>query len=325
MHRHGLTLAAALLVMLGPFSIDAYLPAFPSIEADYGVSRALLSQTLAGYLIAYAGGMLIWGPLADHYGRRPVIVVSLLMFAAASALCAAAPDLNVFLTGRILQGLAASGSTVASRAMIRDAHTPEGAQRAMSQVMMVFTIAPVMAPLVGGWLVSALGWRSIFWTLVGYATLLSVILAVCLPETRPAGDVRPLAFGRIFRTYGDTLAHARFRLLLMTGTCTFGAFFLYIAGAPTVIFDVLGLSETDFIWQFGPMVTGMFLGSLVSQRIARRHGPVVAVSWAWRLATLAALFNLGQSLWLTPHIVTVIGPLVVMAFAIALLLPGITV
>ncbi|WP_369600476.1 multidrug effflux MFS transporter [Hahella sp. SMD15-11] len=320
-----LTLAAALLVMLGPFSIDAYLPAFPAIEQHYGVSRALLSQSLAGYLFAYAGGMLIWGPVADHYGRKATVITSLILFALASLLCALAPGFTLFLTGRVLQGLAASGSTVGSRAMIRDAHSATGAQRAMSQVMMVFTLAPVMAPLAGGWLVAHLGWASIFVALVVYSLLLAAGLARWLPETLPRHARQSLAFGKVFATYRGALMLRPFRLLLVTGTCTFAAFFLYIAGAPTVIFDILGLAETDFLWQFGPMVSGMFLGSLVSQRVASRYGPVMAVHLALGISAVAILFNLVQSLLWPPTLPTVIGPLVLMAFAIALLLPGITV
>ena len=148
--RH-LTLIAALLAMIGPFSIDAYLPSFPAIEMEFGVSRTMLSQSLGIYLLAFGISTLFWGPVADRFGRRLVIVVSMALYTLGSIGCALASNFEVFMLLRVAQGLAASGGFIAGRAMIRDAHDAEGAHRAMSQVMLLFALAPAVAPILGGW------------------------------------------------------------------------------------------------------------------------------------------------------------------------------
>ena len=134
---HHLTLIAALLSMLGPFSIDAYLPSFPAIELEFGISRAMLSQSLGIYLLAFAFSTLFWGPIADRFGRRLVILISMVLYTLGSIACALADSAETFFLFRIMQGLAASGGFIASRAMIRDAHDAESAHRAMSQVMLL--------------------------------------------------------------------------------------------------------------------------------------------------------------------------------------------
>jgi len=167
-----LTIVATLLSMIAPFSINTYLPSFPDIEAEFGISRAVLSQSLAVYLLAFAISTLFWGPLADRFGRRPVIVASMTVYVLASIGCALAPDAETFFLLRVLQGLCASGGVVAARAMIRDAHSAEGARRAMSQVMLYFALAPAIAPVLGGWLHDFFGWRSVFWFLAAFGGLL---------------------------------------------------------------------------------------------------------------------------------------------------------
>ena len=146
--RH-LTVIAALLAMIGPFSIDAYLPSFPDIEMEFGISRAVLSQSLAVDLLAFAVSTLAWGPLADRFGRRLVILISMALYPLGSIGCALAENMEFFMLLRVVQGLAASGGFIAGRAMIRDAHDAEAAHRAMSQVMMLFALAPALAPVLG--------------------------------------------------------------------------------------------------------------------------------------------------------------------------------
>ena len=153
------------MTMIGPFTIDSYLPSFPAIEAEFNINRALLSQSLAFYLAAFAFSTLILGPLADRLGRRHVIFGSLLFYIAASIGCALSNDYNTFLIFRLLQGAAAGGGLVAGRSMIRDVYSPQDAHRAMSRVMMLFAIAPAFAPIIGaGCTISLAGTACfIFW------------------------------------------------------------------------------------------------------------------------------------------------------------------
>lgn len=311
--------------MIGPFTIDTYLPSFPEIEAEFGVSRALLSQSLAFYLAAFAISTLVLGPLADRLGRRRVILGSLLFYVAASVGCAMAADYGSFLLYRLLQGVAAGGGLVAGRAMIRDVYNPQDAQRAMSQVMMLFALAPAIAPVIGGWLHDAFGWHSVFYFLAVYSSLVFLLVLLRIPETlAPAlrQSFHPL---NVARVYGRALVHRRFLSLVFIVSGYFGGMFLYIAGAPTLIFDFLHLESTDFGRMFVPMVIGMISGSGLSARLAHRWPAERTVKLALILMALGTLLNVAQSLWLAPMVVTSVAPLVLFACGIGLAMPAMTV
>ena len=321
----GLTIIVALMSMIGPFTIDSYLPSFPAIEADYGISRALLSQSLGFYLVAFALSTLVLGPLADRLGRRRVIFGSLLFYIAASIGCALADNYSMFLFFRLLQGAAAGGNLVSGRAMIRDVYQPQDAQRAMSRVMMMFAVAPAIAPVIGGWLHNAFGWHSVFYFLSVYGVLVFVLVLWRVPETlAPAlrQSFHPL---NVARVYSRTLVHRRFLSLIFMVACYFGGMFLYIAGAPTLIFDFLKLDSTDFAVLFIPMVAGLIFGSWLSGRLAHRWTMDRSVRLALKLMFLGAVLNVAQTLWLPPMIMTSIAPLLLYTCGIGIALPAVMV
>lgn len=322
--RPWLTVIAAMLSMIGPFTIDAYLPSFPDIEAEFGISRALLSQSLGVYLAAFAVSTLFWGPLADRIGRRRVILASLAGYVAASAGCALAQDTETFMFLRLVQGLTASGGFIAGRAMIRDAHDAKSAHRAMSQVTLLFALAPAIAPVLGGWLHDQYGWRSVFWFLTGFGVLL-LVLAAFIEETLAHAQrqsFHPLA---VLRVYTQTIKSGQFLGLVLCLALAFAGLFLYIAGAPTVIYDFLGLGSDDFGVQFIPMVGGMMTGAWLSSRLAHRWPAQRTVLGGLGLVSLAVLSNLLLALLFEPGVLTVIGPLVVYAFGLAVAMPAITI
>jgi len=322
--RRFLTLVAAGLSMVGPFTIDTYLPSFPDIEAAFGVDRALLSQSLGVYLATFGLSTLIWGPLSDRFGRRRVILASLFLYVLASAGCALATGFHGFMLARTLQGLAASGGFIAGRAMIRDAHDAPAAHRAMSQVTLVFALAPAIAPILGGWLHDHLGWRSVFWFLTGFGILLTG-LTVCIKETllqEHRQSFHPVA---VLRVYAHTLKNRLFLRLIFSLAFSFAGLFLYIAGAPTVIYDFLGLGSNDFGLQFIPMVGGMMLGSWISSRLAHRWPTRRTVSTGLGLMFLAVLLNLALAAFFAAGILVVIGPLVIHALGLAIAMPAITI
>ena len=265
---HHLTLMAALLSMIGPFSIDTYLPSFPDIEFEFSISRAVLSQSMAVYLFAFAVSTLFWGPLADRYGRRLVILFSMALYTLGSVGCALANNAETFMLLRVVQGLAASGGFIAGRAMIRDAHDAESAHRAMSQVMMLFALAPAIAPVLGGWLHDQYGWRSVFWFLSIFGGLL-VLMGFFIKETLVPEKRQSIHPSSVARVYVRALLHRRFPALIFSLSFGFAGLFLYIAGAPTVIYDFLGLGSNDFGWLFIPIVAGLMLGASVSGQLAQ--------------------------------------------------------
>lgn len=321
--RH-LTFFAAILSMIAPFSINTYLPSFPDIEREFGVSRAILSQSLGVYLLAFAVSTLFWGPLADRLGRRLVILVSMTVYTLASIGCALADNAETFMFLRILQGLSASGGVIAARAMIRDAHSAEAARRAMAQAILWFAIAPAIAPILGGWLHEMFGWRSVFWFLCSFGCLM-ILMAIFTPETLGEDDRRSIHPATVVRTYISALLHKQFPALIFCWSLAFAGQFLYVAGAPTVIYDFLGLGPDDFAWLFLPLVTGLILGALISDRLTLRWSAEKTISMGFLLMVLASVISIcvaGFSVASTPG---VIGPLLLYVTGFALMLPGLTV
>jgi DHA1 family bicyclomycin/chloramphenicol resistance-like MFS transporter len=319
-----LTLVAALLAMIGPFSIDAYLPSFPDIEIEFGISRAMLSQSLAVYLLAFAASTLAWGPLADRFGRRLVILVSMTLYTLGSIGCALAENAETFMLLRVVQGLAASGGFIAGRAMIRDAHDAEAAHRAMSQVMMLFALAPAIAPVLGGWLHDQFGWRSVFWFLSIFGSLL-ILMGFLIKETLHREQRRSIQPAAVMRVYFGAVLHRRFPALILCMSLSFGGLFLYIAGAPTVIYDFLGLGSEDFGWLFIPIVTGLVLGASISARLAHYWPAHRTISTGFLVMTAAVALNLVMVNSATADIVTLVGPLVLYVAGLALMMPAITI
>jgi DHA1 family bicyclomycin/chloramphenicol resistance-like MFS transporter len=315
---------AALLAMLAPFSIDTYLPSFPEIQAAFAIGPALLQQTLSFYLLAFAVTTLIYGPLADGFGRRRVALGALALFIVASVGAALAADFSTLLAMRVVQGLSASAGVVIGRAIIRDAFSGVEARRAMSRMMLLFMLAPALAPIIGGWLHTAFGWRSVFVFLALFAAAIGALAWRCLPETlahEHRQSVHPLAIGR---NYGRALAHGPFMLLVMVFAFNFGGMFLYVVGSPALIYTHLGLGAEEFAVLFVPLVAGMMAGTFATGRLAGRLGPVDAIRIGLAAMSAGALLNVGLALLLPPSAAGVIGPMVLYAFGLAFSLPSLT-
>lgn len=323
-NKHHLTLIAAMLSMIGPFSIDAYLPSFPSIEASFNISRALLSQSMSVYLIAFAISTLLWGPISDRIGRRLVILSSLLVYMAASIGCAYADDINNFLFFRTLQGFAASGGFIASRAMIRDAHDTENAHRAMSQVIMLFAIAPALAPILGAWLQDNFGWRSVFWFLTFFGSLLFIMTSF-IEETLEKEHQQSLHPKSVLKIYTKIITHRQFIGLVLSISCSFSGLFLYIAGAPTVIYNFMALSSSDFGLLFIPIVIGLMIGAFISGRLAHHWTKTRIIVTGFSIMTTGVLLNILQVTLIESSIINIVGPLVVYVFGLSIIIPAITV
>jgi len=322
---HGLITIIALMTMIGPFTIDSYLPSFPDIEAEFNISRAILSHSLGAYLIAFAFATLVFGPLADKFGRKGVILISLLIYLAASIGCALSNDYSSFIFYRLMQGMAAAGGLVAGRAIIRDVFNPQDAHHAMSKIMMLFAIAPAIAPVIGGWLHDWFGWHSVFYFLALYAFFVFFLVYLYVPETLDKTHRQSIHPMNVARVYGRTLTHRRFLTLVLIVACYFAGLFLYIVGAPTVIFDFLNLGTNDFAVLFVPMVCGLILGSWLSSRLAHRWPINKTIKLALVLMSIGTVMNISQAYWLTPSIVSTVVPLTLYTCGIGIAMPAMTV
>ncbi|MGO1068535.1 multidrug effflux MFS transporter [Lysobacter sp. CA199] len=313
------------LAMFGPFSIDTIFPAFPAMGAELGADKLEMQQTISVYLVAYALMSVVHGPLSDAIGRRRVIIGGLAVFTLASVACALSEELPTLLFFRAVQGLSAGVGLIVGRAVIRDVLHGDDAQRLMSQVMMIFGIAPAIAPIIGGWILGWAHWPAIFWFLVGFSVLLLAAVIFMLPETHPPQARLALKPKRLLRDYVAIFLNPRFQRLTAAGAFNFGALFLYIASAPAFVLDILKLNEREFAWFFVPTIGGMVLGSFVSGRAAGKVSGDRLVNFGFAFCALALAINLGYNLWTdAPQVPWAVVPMCVGAFGIALVFPIVT-
>ena len=312
------------LAMIGPFTIDTYLPSFPYVAADLQASPAQMQQTLSLYLLTVAFMTLFHGTLSDSFGRRPVILVSLLLYIVTSIGCALADTLPRLLFWRAVQGLSAGAGIIIGRAIIRDSLSGHEAQRLMSLVTMIFGVAPAVAPVIGGWLQGALGWRAIFWFLALYGLAILTIAWRHLPETHPPDSRQPFHPRPLLRNYLRLGGDARLVLLCLAVALNFSGFFLYIVSAPAVIYDLLHLTATDFPWLFVPGIGGVMLGAYLSGRVAGTLSPPRTVMVGYLTMGCAAALNvLYCALW-APALPWTVLPVMLYTIGMALAMPSVT-
>ena len=314
------------LAMFGPFSIDTIFPAFAAMEHDLRVGKVGMQQTISVYLLGYAAMSLVHGPLSDALGRRPVIIAGIVVFLLASVGAAVAGTLDQLLLFRAVQGLSAGVGLIVGRAIVRDALDGDEAQKLMSQISMIFGIAPAIAPVIGGWILGVSHWRGIFWFLALFALALLVMSVWFLPESHPPEKRLPLNAPVLARGYGHILANRRFRLLALAGTFNFGALFLYIASAPAFVLDVLKLNAQQFVYFFAPTIGGMVLGAFFSGRSAGRISGRRLAHTGFAVGGIATVWNVGyHSLVAQPGVVLSVLPTMMIAFGIALVFPILTI
>lgn len=320
-----LTLMLAGLAMLGPFSIDTYLPAFDRIAADFAVEGVLMQHTLSIYLLSFGIMSLFWGAMSDSFGRRPVILASLVIFLVGSIGCALAPSYGWLLFFRALQGTSAGAGRIIGQALARDCFHGAEAQRLFANIAMVFGLAPAIAPVLGGYLSTYVGWRAIFVLLSVLSLLLIVASWRVLPETLPPKARQPLRLGGILRNYLHVAKNGRFLLAISAIGLAFAGFGLYIASAARFILDILKLPETAFGWLFIPFIIGTISGSMLSSRLAGKVNPARLVLAGQGIMALGALGNVTYNLFFEAAVPWAVIPITVYGFGMSTALPGMTV
>jgi DHA1 family bicyclomycin/chloramphenicol resistance-like MFS transporter len=261
------------LTAIGPLSIDMYLPAFPSLERELAATPGAAELTLAGFFIGMAGGQLFWGPLSDRFGRKPPLYAGLALFALASLGCALAASITALTFWRVLQALAGSAGMVITRAVVRDRCGAREAARAFSMLILVMGLAPILAPLLGGWLSAALGWRAIFYLLTAFALACLLAIRLGLAESHDTRHEPPLNLGGLLRGYGGLLANRAFLGYSLSGGLALAGMFAYIAGSPFVLIQLGGIPTARFGWVFGANALGFVIASQLNARALKSHAP----------------------------------------------------
>ncbi len=322
--RWALAVLLAVLGMLGPFSIDTYIPAFSGIARSIGATPVEMQQTLSAYLFGFAFMNLFHGALSDSFGRRPVVLWGLAVFTIASLGCALSQTIGQLVLFRALQGLSTGAGIVVSRAVIRDMFPPAEAQKVMAQVTIYFGVAPAIAPIVGGFLFVHLGWHSIFWFLVGVGVVLFVANWKLLPETLHVDQRQSFHVRHLMRGYWDLCSDPRFLLLALASGVPFNGMFLYVLAAPAFLGDHLALAPTQFFWFFLLTIGGIMSGAWASGRMAGKVAPKRQIRDGFLIMLITSVLNVAANAVFTPHAAWALWPLAVFAFGWALMVPVVT-
>ena len=322
--RWTLAILLAVLGMLGPFSIDTYLPAFSGIASSLNASPVHMQQTLSAYLFGFAFMNLFHGALADSFGRRPVILWGLMAFTLASLGCALAQNVTQLIVFRAMQGLSCGAGVVVSRAIVRDIFPPTQAQKVMSQITIFFGLAPAIAPIMGGWLFVSLGWHSIFWLLTAIGLALWAVNFKMLPESLHASQRQPFSIPHQMRGYWQLCTDPRFLLLALASGIPFNGMFLYVLSAPAFLGELLQLQPTQFFWLFVLNIGGIMGGAWASGRLAGKMVPKKQVRHGLLIMLVISLINLTANLLFPAHALWAMLPIAIYSFGWALMVPVVT-
>jgi MFS transporter, DHA1 family, multidrug resistance protein len=277
------------LVAFGPMSIDMYLPSMPAIAADFGVGLDAVQLTLSTFFLGFAGGQLLYGPLSDRFGRRPVLLTGISAYVATSVLCALSTGITMMLAARLVQALGGGAGSVIARAILRDLFESNRAAQAMSQLALITGLAPLLAPLLGGQVLLWLGWRAIFWVLTAFGTACLLAAALRIPETHPPERRHPLPPWAMLGGYLRVLRNRQALGNVLAGGCAFMGMFAYITGTPFVYIELFGVSPQRYGLLFGLNVLGIMLGAYVNSRLVLRVGSGTMLSIGTGLVSVAGL------------------------------------
>ncbi len=314
----------ALLGMLGPFSIDTYLPAFAGIAQSLDATPVQMQQTLSAYLFGFAFMSLFHGAISDSFGRRPVVLWGLAAFTLASVGCALSQSIGQLIFFRAMQGLSTGAGIVVSRAVIRDMFAPSQAQKVMSQVTIFFGVAPAIAPMVGGWMLAHVSWHGIFWFLAGVGVVLWVAIYRLLPETLHITQRQDFHPKNLMAGYWQLGSDPRFFLLALASGIPFNGMFLYILSAPVFLGEHLSLTPQQFFWCFLITIAGIMGGAMVSGRVAGTITPQRQIRIGFSIMLLIAAINLALNLMFKAHVSWALFPLGIFSFGWALMVPVVT-
>jgi MFS transporter, DHA1 family, multidrug resistance protein len=267
----GMVTLLGAMTAFGAISIDMYLPAMPAIGRSLDAAPADVQRTLSALLAGLAIGQVVYGPLSDRIGRRPPILLGIALYILASATCALAGSVELLIAARFVQGLGACAALVVSRAFVRDSYDHQETARILSLIMLVFGVVPIVAPLIGGLVLTFGDWHTIFWLLAAFGVAVWVAVFVGLPETRSAATAEKARSETPLRAYWELLKSRRLLGYILAGAFNGACLFTYIAASPDLIIGTYGIAPQHFGWIFGLNAAGLIAGSQVNRRLLLRY------------------------------------------------------
>jgi len=315
------------LVALGPISTDLYLPSLPSLARYFAVGVDDIQLTLSVFLVGLATAQLVWGPLSDRFGRRPVLLVGLAIYVIASFVCMLSPSVPVLVVARFVQAVGACVGPVLGRAVVRDVYGREGAARVLAYMSAAMALAPAIGPILGGFLEEWFGWRINFLVLVLYGSGGLVVAWRILPETNKAPDLRAAQLVRIILGYRGFLNHRAYVGYVLCCAFAYSGIFAFISGSSYVLQEVVGLGPIGFGLCFAGVVIGYIIGTVVAGRLSRRLGVDRLIAVGAGIGVAGGALLLALALAATAHCVLagallIVGPMLVFMIGVGLVLPN---
>ena len=300
-----------LLTALGPLAIDMYLPAFPAIVAGLGATQGDIERTLAGYLFGLALAQLFYGPFADRYGRKRPLLLGLAVFTVSSIACGLTSDIQHLTAWRIAQAFGGAAGIVIPRAVIRDNFDTRDASKALSVLMLVMGVTPILAPILGGQVLAFGSWRGIFAIMAACGAMLFIAVALTMRETLRREKIIPLGLPIIARNYSGLLRHKRFLCYTLAGGFGSAGMFAYIAGSPRVFIELFQVDPKYFGFLFGINAAALIITSQISARLLNRHTPETLLKRAQitlvGMTLLAVALTLSGAITLTWLMICLVG------------------
>jgi DHA1 family bicyclomycin/chloramphenicol resistance-like MFS transporter len=323
-HRELIVVLGA-LTAFAPMSIDMYLPALPTLARVFDARPVQVQLTLATFFLGFALGQTFYGPIADRFGRKPPLYAALILFIVASVGCAFAPSIRALAVLRFMQALGACAGVVIARAIVRDRFAPHEAVRVYAALMLVMGVAPMLAPLFGGYILVGFGWPAIFWVLAVFGIICLTCAIFRLPETHSGEAPHPFELGHILTGYGRLLMHRRFLGYALTGGFSSAGMFAYIAGSPFVLIDLYRIPAQHYGWIFGGNACGLILASQLNGRfLHHRFGGDTVLYGANVVQTLAGIVLLAAALTGIGGLAGILVPLFFYIACIGFVMPNAT-
>nr|WP_314480041.1 multidrug effflux MFS transporter [uncultured Pseudomonas sp.] len=309
------------LSAFGPLAIDFYLPAFPAMAQAFATDEKHVQTTLAAYFLGLSLGQLLYGPVADRFGRRKPLLFGVTLFTVASLGCAYAPNLDTLILARFVQALGGCAGMVLSRAIVSDKCDPIASAKVFSQLVLVMGLAPILAPMLGGVLVNYAGWQSIFLSLSLFSAACLLAISLGLPESMPEHIPRQPLSGAL-RQYLRLLADRVFLGHALTGGIAIAGMFAYIAGSPFVFIKLYGVPAEHYGWFFGANAAGFILMAQVNARLLAKRGPAFLLTRAVWVYLAAGLALLGMAAIRPTELWPLLVPLFVCIASLGCILPN---
>jgi DHA1 family bicyclomycin/chloramphenicol resistance-like MFS transporter len=317
----GLILVLPALVAFQAISTDLYLPALPAIGADLGAGIEQVQLTLSLFLVGFGTAQLAWGPLSDRIGRRPPLLAGTLLYVLASLACMLAPSIEALVLGRIVQAVAACSGVVLGRAVVRDLYEPADAARVLAYLGTAMALAPILGPILGGWLTLTFGWRSTFAALALFGGLAFVGVWRAVPETNLGKDPHATRPARLAANYAALLRDRRYLARVALAALGYAGIFTFISGSPHLLIDAVGLRPDQYGLCFAAGVAGWMAGTFAAGRLNRRLGLAGLLRHGTRISAVAALAGLAWALASPPSWPALVAPMFLFMLGAGFTLP----